>query len=95
LRFQTELPRELPPDLLELARLQARSRGGPTEFTDAWLVGQELFWNRFALVAEQRLPDQALRWEVVKAARWQLSGYAVRLSRLFSQRGGGLIGAGS
>jgi hypothetical protein len=83
LRSQTELPHELPPELLELARLQARARCGPAEFADAWLVGQELFWNRFALVAEHTLADPAQRWEVTKAARLQLSGYTARLNRLF------------
>ena len=85
LRSQTELPHELPPELTELARLQARARCAPPEFADAWLVGQELFWNRFALVAEHTLADPAQRWEVTKAARLQLSGYTARLNRLFGR----------
>jgi hypothetical protein len=74
LRTRSELPRELPPDLLELARVQTVSQGVPPDLADAWLVGQEVFWSRFALVAEQRLDDTALRWEVIKVARLQLSG---------------------
>jgi len=46
-------------------------------------VGQEVLWNRFALIAEQTLADPALCWEVTKEARLQLSGHAARLSRLF------------
>jgi hypothetical protein len=81
LRSQAQLPDELPPDLIELARLHAHD--GPLEFADAWLVAQELFWDRFALMAEQTLADPALCWEVNKAARLQLSGHAAALSRLF------------
>src|SRR6185437_2387464 len=51
LRSRAELPHELPPGLLELARLQAGSQRDPREFPDAWLVGQEVLWNRFALIA--------------------------------------------
>jgi hypothetical protein len=83
LRAQAELPHELPPDLVELARLQAGSQCEPPGFVDAWLVGQEVFWDRFALTAERTLADTALCWDVVKAARLQLSGHAARLNRLF------------
>jgi hypothetical protein len=83
LRSRAGLPDELPPALVELARLQAASHRDPPELVDAWLVGQEVFWNRFALTAEQTLPDTALCWEVAKAARRQLSGYVACLSRLF------------
>jgi hypothetical protein len=83
LRASTELPLELPPDLAELARLQAHSRRDPSEFADAWLVGQELFWNRFSQTAERTLADPALSWEVVKGARLRLDGHAAHLSRLF------------
>ena len=83
LRSRAELPSELPPGLIELVRLQAAARYDPRGFADAWLVGQELFWNRFALVAEQTLSDPALCWEVTKAARLRLSGHAAALSKLF------------
>jgi hypothetical protein len=46
-------------------------------------VGQEIFWNRFEVMAEHTLGDTALCWEVIKAARVQLSGHAARLARLF------------
>ncbi len=82
LRSQAELPQELPPDLVELARLQG-SQGDPPALADAWLVGQEAFWTRLGLVAEQTLGDSALCWEVMKAARLQLSGHAACLSGLF------------
>lgn len=83
LRSQTELPHELPPDLIELARLCAASRCEVADFSDAWLVGQEVFWDRFQLVAERTLRDTALCWDVVKAARVRLRGYAARASELF------------
>jgi hypothetical protein len=83
LRTQAELPRELPPEIIEVVRLQASARHDPRQFVDGWLVGQEVFWSRFALVAEQTLGDPAQAWEVVKATRLQLSGYAASLSRLF------------
>lgn len=82
LRSQTELPRELPPDLIELARMCA-SRCDLTDFSDAWLVGQEVFWDRFQGAAERTLQDTALCWDVVKAARARLRGHAARVSELF------------
>jgi hypothetical protein len=83
LRTQAEPPRELPPDIIEIVRLQASARCDPRDFADVWLVGQEVFWSRFALTAEQTLEDPALCWEAVNAARLQLSGYVACLSRLF------------
>lgn len=83
LRSRAELPSELPPGLFELVRLQAGMRCDPREFADAWLVGLEVFWNRFALITEQTLGDPALCWEVTKAARRQLGGHAATLSKLF------------
>jgi hypothetical protein len=83
LRSHAELPHELPPDLGELARIQAGLRCDPPELADAWLVGQEVFWNRFELMAERTLGDSALCWDVMKAARLQLSGHAARLSGLY------------
>jgi hypothetical protein len=83
LRSRAELPSELPPGLFELVRLEAAAGRDPSEFADGWLVGQEIFWNRFALVAEQTLEDPSACWEVSKAARLQLSGHAASLSRLF------------
>lgn len=83
LRSEAELPQELPPDLAGLARLQARTRCGPDKFADAWLLGQELFWSRFALTAERTLADPALRWEAGKAAQRRLNGHAASLNRLF------------
>jgi hypothetical protein len=83
LRSPAKLPRELPPDLLELARLCAGSRCELTDFADAWLIGQEVFWDRFGVTAERTLQDTALCWDVVKAARARLRGHAARLSELF------------
>jgi hypothetical protein len=85
LRSRTELPRELPPDLLELARLCADARCELTDFADAWLIGQEVFWDRFGVVAERTLQDSGLCWDVVKAARVRLRGHAARLSELFRE----------
>jgi hypothetical protein len=56
LRSQAELPQELSPDLIELARLWATE---VTDFSDAWLVGGEVFWDRFQVVAERTLRDSA------------------------------------
>jgi PAS domain-containing protein len=83
LRSRAALPQELPPGLVELARLRAGSQCDPTELADAWLVGQEAFWTRFALTAEQAVTDAAIRWEAVKTARLHLSGHAASLSTLF------------
>jgi hypothetical protein len=83
LRSQTELPHELPPDLIEVARLCAAFRCEMTDFSDAWLVGQEVFWDRFQVVAERTLRDSALCWDVVKAARVRLRGHAAHVSELF------------
>jgi GGDEF-like domain len=83
LRSPTELPEELPPDLIELARLCAGWRSELPELADPWIVGQEVFWDCFQAVAERTLPDTALCWAVIKAARLRLRGYVVRLSRLF------------
>lgn len=83
LRSQAELPQEMPPDLLELARVCASSRCELSELTDAWLLGQEVFWDRFQLAAERVLEDTALRWDVIKAARIRLRGHAARMSGLF------------
>jgi len=84
LRSQARLPQqELLPELVELARLCADARCELAELADGWLVGQEVFWDRFQAVAEQTLIDKALCWEVVKAGRARLSGNATRLSELF------------
>lgn len=83
LRSQAELPPELLPDLIELARACAGSPCEPPGRTDAWLVGQEVFWDSFQIAAERTLADTALCWDVVKAARVRLRGHAARLSRLF------------
>ena len=83
LRSPTQLPQELLPDLIELARLCAGSGCELHELTDPWLVGQEVFWDRFAVVSERTLEDSALCWEVIKAARMRLRGHAARVSRLF------------
>jgi hypothetical protein len=85
LRFHTELPGELLPELVELARLCAESHSDLPGLVDPWLVGQEEFWGRFEVVAERTLPDSSLRWEVVKAARGGLRGHAARLSQLFQE----------
>jgi hypothetical protein len=83
LRSEGELPQELPPDLLELARRCADSGCEPTELADVWLVGQEVFWDGFQLVAERTLQDTALCWDVIKAARMRLRGNTARVSGLF------------
>lgn len=83
LRFDAELPRELLPDLLELARQCADSGWELAGVADPWLVGQEVFWDGFQVVAERTLADTALRWDVIKAARVRLRDYPARLSTLF------------
>jgi hypothetical protein len=83
LRSQAELPQELPPDLIELARLCAGARCDLTELADAWLVGQEVFWDRFQVVADRTLENPAVCWDVIKAARARLRGHAARMSGLF------------
>lgn len=83
LRSEAELPQELLPDLIELARVCAGSRCELPELADAWLVGQEVFWDRFQVVAERTLADTALCWEAVKAARARLRGHAASMSGLF------------
>ena len=85
LRSQAELPQELPPDLIQLARLSADCGYELVELSDVWLVGQEVFWDRFEIVAERTLQDPALRWEVMKAARVQLRGHATHVSGLFRE----------
>lgn len=85
LRFQTEPPHELLPELIELARLRAESGSTSAQPADLWLVGQEEFWDLFGVVAERTLPDAALCWEVVKVARQGLRGYTSQLSRLFQE----------
>jgi hypothetical protein len=82
-RSQGELPQELPPDLLELARLFVDSRTELAGLADAALAAQEVFWDRFQIVAERTLADPALRWEVIKVVRVRLSGNAARLTELF------------
>jgi hypothetical protein len=83
LRAPSGLPQELPPDLRELARLCAGTQSEPSELADAWLIGQEVFWDGFQMVAERTLRDTALCWDVIKAARMRLRGNAARLSGLF------------
>jgi len=83
LRSQSELPQELPPDLIELARLWATLGSEVSDFSDAWLVGGEVFWDRFQTVAERTLRDTAVCWDVVKVARVRLRGHAARVSELF------------
>jgi hypothetical protein len=83
LRFQAELPQELPPGLVELARLFADSRWELAGLADAALAGQEVFWDRFQVVAEETLANTAACWEVVKAARMRLTGNPARLTGMF------------
>jgi hypothetical protein len=85
LRSEADLPQELPPDLIELARVCADPAYELTGLSDAWLVAGEVFWDRFQVVAEQTLQDTALCWDVVKAARVRLRGHAARMSELFRQ----------
>jgi hypothetical protein len=83
LRADAELPLELPPDLIELARVCADARWQLAGLADAALAGQEVFWDHFQAVAERTLADTALCWEVVKAARARLRGNPARLTALF------------
>jgi hypothetical protein len=83
LRSRAGPPQELPPDLMELARLCAGSRCELTDLSDAWLVAQEVFWDHFVGVAERTLNNAAVCWDVVKAARVRLRGHAARVSELF------------
>jgi hypothetical protein len=55
----------------------------PGDVADAWLVGPEVFWDRFQIMAERTLTDTALCWDVIKAARARLRGHPARLSGLF------------
>jgi hypothetical protein len=86
LRSQAELPQELLPDLIELARLCADSGCELAGLPDAWLEGEEVFWDRFQVVAERTLADTALCWDVIKAARERLRGHPARVSSLFGPR---------
>lgn len=97
LRAQSELPQELPPDLMELARLFTESGWDLAGLADAALAGQEVFWDQFEIVTERTLGDPALCWEVIKAARVRLTGNPARLTGLFrmayereSERGNGI-----
>lgn len=84
LRYYAPLPQqELMPELVDLARQCATLRYELAELADAWLVGQEVFWDSFQAVAERTLTDTRLCWEVIKAARVRLSGNTARLSELF------------
>jgi hypothetical protein len=85
LRSQAEPPQELLPDLIELARLCADSRCELAGLPDAWLEGEEVFWDRFQVVAERTLADTALCWDVIKAARAGLRGHPARVSGLFGR----------
>jgi hypothetical protein len=85
LRSQAELPQELPPDLIELARLYADAGWELGGLADAALAGEEVFWDCFEVVAERTLGDAALCWEVVKAARVRLRGNPGRLTGLFGR----------
>jgi hypothetical protein len=85
LRAHAELPQELLPDLIELARRCAGSRCELGGLPDAWLVGEEVFWDQFHAAAERTLVDTALCWDVVKAARARLRGHPARLSGLFGK----------
>jgi hypothetical protein len=82
-RAEAELPQELLPDLIELARICAGLRCELRGLADAWLVAEEVFWDRFQVAAERTLADTALCWDVVKAARARLRGHPARLSGLF------------
>jgi hypothetical protein len=65
-----------------LARLCAGMRWELPDLPDPWLVGLEVFWDRFQEVAERTLRDPAICWEVTKVARVRLRGHPMRLSRL-------------
>ncbi len=83
LRSDGHLPEELPPDLVELARLRWNQGTELPDLANAWLVGEEAFWDCFAAMTEQLLDDTALSWHVVKAAREQLNGHSARMFELF------------
>lgn len=80
-----ELPRELPAELIRLARLWVQAQRLPIDLGELWVATPEVFWDRFALTAEQQLGDSARCWTVVKVARAALSGYAGRTSELFRE----------
>lgn len=83
LRYQAELPDQLVPDLIELARVWADSGWELAGLGDAALAGQEVFWDRFQVVTERTLSDKACCWEVIKAARVRLRGNPAHLTGLF------------
>lgn len=83
LRSHAELPQELLPDLIELARRCADPGCEAAGFPDVWLMGEEVFWDRFQVAAERTLADTALCWDVIKAARARLRGHPAHLSGLF------------
>jgi hypothetical protein len=85
LRSQAELPKELLPDLIELARLCADRDCELAGLPDTWLEAEEVFWDRFQVVAERTLADTALCWDVIKAARVRLRGHPARVSGLFGR----------
>lgn len=78
-----ELQDELPPDLTQLARQYHDQDWELVDLADAWLVGQEAFWDCFGAMTERLVDDTALCWNVVKAAREQLSGHSARMFELF------------
>jgi hypothetical protein len=81
LRSDVDVVDELPPDLATLARLWADCSEEP-DVAEVWLVGQDAFWDSFAMMAERVLNDTARCWDVVKDARGQLNGHTARLYEL-------------
>lgn len=82
LHSEVDGPHDPPSELIRLARLVGEQEPQLTDLCDAWLAGLDVFWDRFATAAERTVDDKALRWDVVSAARAQLSGYAARLFEL-------------
>ncbi|MBO0728896.1 MAG: hypothetical protein J2P57_06525 [Acidimicrobiaceae bacterium] len=91
LRSDGKMPEELPPELISLARIPRELRCELPGLADVWLVGQDVFWDCFATMAEQTLDDPTLCWDVVKAARAHLHGHAARMYELFQLAGRGRL----
>ena len=82
LRSEGKMPDELPAELVQLAGMHQQRCELPG-LADVWLVGQDVFWDCFGMMAERVLDDTTLCWDVIKAARAQLHGHAARMYELF------------
>lgn len=91
LRSDGTMPEELPPELVQLARMPPEQRCEWRGLADVWLVGQDVFWDCFGTMAERMLDDTTVCWDVVKAARAHLHGHAARMYELFQLAGKGTL----